>query len=114
MRTPTYLSMSLFIVTLASAPAWAHDENLHHGTPTTGEVTMVSGDHITLKTTDGDVAVTVAESTRIEQHGTVVDRTALQPGAHVAVLGTKLPTGELVAKEVHVEENAGNHAAAYE
>ena len=34
-------------------------------------------------------------------------------GVHVTVFGTKLPTGELVAKDIHVEESHGKHAGAH-
>ena len=113
MGTRTYLLVSLLIIALTTANSRAHDESRHPEKPTVGEVMALSGDRITLKTDDGQAAVILGEATRIEQHGTVVDRKALRPGAYVSVFGTKLPTGELAAKEVHLEENVGHHVAAH-
>ena len=86
--------------------AYAHDETMHPGKPTHGVVDSIAGDHLTLKTDGGQVAVTLTEKTTVERGEKVVGRDALQVGRHVDVFGTKLPGGELVAREVHLDEGA--------
>jgi hypothetical protein len=107
MRTHTG-AVALIVLTVTTA-AHAHDQSMHAGKPTHGVVDTIAGDHLTLKTAGGQVAVTLTEKTTVERDEKVVGRDALQVGRHVDVFGTKLPGGELVAKEVHVEEGAAGH-----
>jgi hypothetical protein len=95
--------MNLTIVALgfmASAALWGHDARLHQANATTGEITSVSADSFDLKTAKGNFKVTYSTKTKFEHDGKAVDKTHLTKGTHAGVLGTKLPTGELVAKEV--------------
>ena len=86
-------------LTLPTA-ALAHDASKHKGKPVHGEVLSVTTDNIELKTTPGTMPVTFSSKTKFEHGNAVVDKTHVTKGAHIAVFGTKLPTGELVAREV--------------
>ncbi|MBK5293606.1 MAG: OB-fold nucleic acid binding domain-containing protein [Acidobacteriia bacterium] len=94
----------LFLTTilgfLVYAGAWAHDPKLHKGNPVTGQVVSVSGDAFDMKTSTGNIKVTFSSKTKFEHGKEVVDKSHLQTGDRVGVIGTKLPTGELVAKEI--------------
>lgn len=92
-------AVMLFVV-LAQGPALAHEASLHRGKPTEGEVIAVLGDHMTLRARTGPIDVTLMEDTKLEEEGKDATRADLTPGTQVAVFGTKLPTGELVAHDI--------------
>ena len=60
----------------------------------------VTGDRFELKTATGTVPVTFSTKTKFEHGEATVDKTHLAKGQKVKVFGTKLPSGDLVAKEV--------------
>lgn len=78
----------------------AHDASKHKGKATTGEVLSVLSDRFEMKTPMGTVNVSFTEKTRFEHGEEAVDKTHLKKGDNVSVIGTKLPSGELVAKEI--------------
>jgi ribosomal protein S1 len=78
----------------------AHDASLHKGKPTQGEVVSVEDNGLQLKTATGTTTVTFREETKFERGDKKATREELKPGDQVSVFGTKLPTGELVAREV--------------
>jgi hypothetical protein len=90
----------LAIGLLVSGAVAAHDAKLHKGNMITGEITSVGAGGFELKTKTGAVKVTYSSKTKFEHGGQTVDKSHLSKGAHAGVIGTKLPTGELVAKEV--------------
>jgi hypothetical protein len=92
----TMLAISLLIQPLASA----HDASLHKGKATTGEVVSVSDDKMEMKTPTGPVTITLNAKTKYEHGSKAAAKSHLQKGQQVSVFGTKLPTGELVAKEI--------------
>ena len=97
------------------APAMlsAHDKSLHKGKPTEGEVVETAPDRFTVKTANGAVTVTHSPQTVFEHGKVKVDKTHVTKGGKVTVFGTKLPTGELVAKEVLLGTGtAATHKAA--
>ena len=96
------LSLVLFLAT----PVWAHDKSLHEGKGTRGRIETVTADRVTLRTDAGTVVVTLNDATKVEHDENVVARDTLRPGAQVAVFGTKLPGGEVVAKEILLETEA--------
>jgi Domain of unknown function (DUF5666) len=108
----THTSAVALIVLTGTIAAYAHDETMHAGKPTRGVVETVAGDHLTLKTDRGQVRVTLTEKTTVERGEQVVGRDALRAGTHLEVFGTKLPGGELVARDVHLEEGAAGSGAA--
>ncbi|HEY9250683.1 MAG TPA: DUF5666 domain-containing protein, partial [Rariglobus sp.] len=85
---------------LLTASAWAHDPKLHKGPVTTGVVAAVSAESFDLKTKTATVKVTFTDKTKFEHGNATVDKSHVKKGESVSVIGTKLPTGELVAKEV--------------
>jgi hypothetical protein len=96
------------------AAAVAHDASKHKGKPIQGEVVNVSSDNVELKTAAGNVPVTFSSKTKFEHGNATVDRTHVTKGAQVSVFGTKLPTGEVVAREVLIgadEQQEGKVAA---
>jgi hypothetical protein len=102
----------LFALSLAVTAGAAHDASKHKGKATEGEIITAGGDQLELKTSAGAVRVSLTGKTKIE-HGTqVVDRTHLKPGERVSVFGTKLPGGELVAKEIVIGSGGQGHSSA--
>jgi hypothetical protein len=94
----TVLVFGLLAPTLASA----HDRSLHKGKSTDGEIVSVSADKLELKTASGPVMVTLNDKTKYEHGKQTLTKSHLKKGDHVSVFGTKLPTGELVAREILV------------
>ena len=78
----------------------AHDASLHKGKPTTGEVVSIAEQDVKLKTATGAITVTLRDETKFEQGDQTATKDELKPGQQIRVFGTKLPTGELVAREV--------------
>ena len=99
--------LGVAIMVLVPVLALGHEARLHRGKPTEGEVASVQGDHLSLKTAAGSVPVTLTDETKVERESQQATRADLAPGTHVAVFGTKLPTGELVAREIVIE--GGTH-----
>ena len=98
---------------LAPATLPAHDKSLHKGKPMEGEVMETAPDRFTVKTANGAVTVTHSPQTVFEHGKVKVDKTHVTKGGKVTVFGTKLPTGELVAKEVLIGTGtAETHKAA--
>ena len=75
----------------------AHDEK---GPATKGQIVSVAGETFVMKTNKGNMTVTMNKDTKIEHGDMAVDKTHLMKGENVTVYGTKLPSGEFVAKEV--------------
>ena len=80
----------------------AHDASKHKGKGTTGEISSMTSDALQLKTAAGVLKITLTADTRIEHGDAPSDRSHLKKGAKVTVFGTKLPGGEIVAREVVV------------
>lgn len=98
------LGVTTFAVTcLNSSPAFAHDQSLHKGKATEGEIISVEANRFVMKTADGEKKVTLGEKTKIELGDSPGNRDDLKGGARIAVFGTKLPGGEIVAKEIVVQ-----------
>lgn len=85
---------------LLTGLCWAHDPKLHKGKATTGVVAAVNAESFDLKTQAATIKVTLNSKTKFEHGDAAVDKSHLKKGDNVSVIGTKLPTGELVAKEV--------------
>ena len=83
---------------LGSIQLSAHDDKIHKAT--IGEVTATDSDGLSLKTKDGIVKVKYSSRTTFELEKKPVDKGAVKTGDRVGVIGSKLPTGELMANEV--------------
>jgi hypothetical protein len=79
---------------------WAHDARLHQPNATVGDIANVGADSFELTTAKGSFKVTYSSKTKFEHGGAAVDKSHLVKGDHVGVIGTKLPSGEIVAREV--------------
>lgn len=93
------IAAALFALT-AVPPALAHDPSLHKGKPVAGEVASVAKDAVSLKTDSGTIKVTFDRETRFEHGDHQSSAEDLRQGMRVTVFGTKLPGGEIVAREV--------------
>ena len=105
----TLLAVTLVVTCLATSLAFAHDQSLHKGRPTEGEILSVESDHLVLETEGGEKTVTLSENPKIEvgdAQGSLAD---LKSGARVAVFGTKLPGGKIVAKEIIIQRHDPQH-----
>ena len=101
MTTKRSIVTSLLLFGLAAVgDLSAHDVSKHKGNATEGEIVAVADDSFVMKTAKGNVTVTLNKDTKIEHADQVVDKTHLMKGEGVTVFGTKLPSGQLVAKEV--------------
>jgi len=87
-------TMILALTLLAPTSTWAHDPKLHKGNVVTGEVASVANDSFELKTKTGVTKVTFSGKTKFEHGKETVEKSHLQKGDRVGVIGTKLPTGD--------------------
>ena len=101
------LAAALFLTALC----WAHDPKLHKGNATNGVVAAVNPGSFDLKTSTATIKVTFDSKTKFEHGNAAADQTHLKKGESASVIGTKLPTGELVAKEVLLGVSAPHPAA---
>ena len=85
---------------LGVSSAYAHDASLHKGKPTVGTVESRSENSINLKTATGTTIVIFQDKTKFERGDTQATAQEIQQGDQLTVFGTKLPSGELVAREV--------------
>lgn len=90
------LAASLMLASVLSA----HDAKLHKGNATAGEIVSVAPANLVMKTAKGNVTVTLNKDTKFEMGNAAVDLNHFKKGDKIDVIGTKLATGELVAKEV--------------
>ena len=109
MKRATYWAI---VATFTARIALAHEQSLHRGHPTEGWVTSVSDQGLVIETEKGNLSVTLQDTTRIERGDRPVARTEIRKGDQVSVFGTKLESGELVAKEIIVhgsDHGGGGH-----
>jgi len=88
----------------------AHDGVVHKGTE--GQIVSITGDRFELQTAKETLQVTFSSKTKFEHDKKEVDKTHLTKGAQVTVVGTKLPSGEMVAKEIVIgpmDAHPGDH-----
>src|SRR2546427_7734077 len=101
----------LFLGTLAVPAAEAHVVRQHKGKPAQGTVTSISENRLELQTAKRKLTVTFQPNTNFERGDEKITWEAIQVGNQVRVFGTKLSSGELVAREVLLSPK-GKHAAA--
>jgi hypothetical protein len=99
-RSILILSAVFFASVCRLTSVEAHDASLHKGKPTVGKVESLSDTGVTLTTANGTTPVTFQEKTKFERGDTHASAQEIQPGDQLTVFGTKLPSGELVAREV--------------
>lgn len=92
------LALAAAALLLGSTQLVAHDDKIHKAT--IGIVAAATADGLDLKTKDGVVKVKYSSKTTFELHEKPAEKSAVKIGDRVGVLGSKLPTGELMANEV--------------
>ena len=95
-----FLTTLLILGWIAPSIMKAHDPSQHKGKATEGEIVSVAGDRFEMKTATGNMTVTFSDKTKFEHGDQAATKGHLKKGEHVSVIGTKLASGELVAREV--------------
>jgi hypothetical protein len=102
MKRKLLAALTLAVTCLTTTPAFAHDQSQHKGQATEGEIVSAQPGRFVMKTASGEKTVSFDDKTKIEVGDEAGKREDLEHGARVAVFGTKLPGGEIVAKEIVV------------
>jgi len=92
--------------TVGTAIMLAHDPSQHKGATTKGEVLSIAGARMGLKTDKGVKTVALDGKTRFERGKTKASLSDFKKGDRVAIFGTTLASGEIVAKEVLLDSDA--------
>lgn len=92
------LTLTLAALLLGSMQLAAHDDKIHKAT--IGEVAAVNDGGLELKTKTGIVKVKYSSKTTFELDKKPAEKAAIKLGDRVGVIGSKLPAGELMAREV--------------
>ena len=92
------LGLTAIALMVGTLPLAAHDDKIHNAT--VGEVAAATDSGLDLKTKDGIVKVKYSSKTTFERNEKPADRSGVKVGGRVGVIGSKLPTGELMANEV--------------
>jgi hypothetical protein len=91
---------TLVLMAIAALGLSAHDAKFHKGNATEGEIVSLTATSMVMKTAKGDVNVSLNKDTKYEMGDVVVGLDHFKAGNKIAVIGTKLASGEIVAKEV--------------
>ncbi len=83
----------------AATTTLAHDDKRLHNA-VIGEILSITAEGFQLKTKTDTVTVKFSSKTKFERDKKVVGKTDVHKGEQAAVVGTKLPTGEVMANEV--------------
>lgn len=92
--------MLLFLALLMPSAGRAHDPSQHKEKGVQGKIVSIADDRIELKTSAGAKTVTISDKTKVERGSNQVTKADLKKGDQITVFGTKLATGELVAREI--------------
>ena len=86
------------LLALSALPLAAHDDKIHKAN--VGIIAAMTADGLDLNTKTGMVKVKYSSKTTFELDRKPADKKSVRVGDRAGVLGSKLPTGELVANEV--------------
>ena len=103
-------SATATLLLLGCMQLMAHDDKIHKAT--VGEVTAATADGLDLKTKDAVVKVKYSSKTTFELKEKPAAKADVKVGDRVGVIGSKLPTGELMANEVILGVPAAKPPAA--
>lgn len=92
------LTLAATLLAAFIMPAPAHDDKIHKAT--VGEVTAATAEGLDLKTKTGVVKVKYSSKTAFERDKKPADKAGIKVGERVGVIGSKLPTGEIMANEL--------------
>ncbi|MBA3975023.1 MAG: hypothetical protein C0504_12505 [Candidatus Solibacter sp.] len=98
MKRRLTLAVAAAALLLGTAQLSAHDDKIHKAT--IGEVAAATADGLDLKTKTGIVKVKYSSKTKFELNEKHATKAGVRIGERVGVIGTKLPTGEIMANEV--------------
>jgi len=99
---------------MGAAVLMAHDPSQHKGTATKGEVVSIAGDRIQVKTDKGMKTITLNDKTTFERGKAKASLSDFKKGDRVAIFGTTLASGEIVAKEVLLDAGAPTAAPKHD
>ena len=94
------LAFAVIGLLATSTVASAHDERLHGKNALTGEIVSSTADGLQLKTKTDTVTVKFSSKTKFEHDKKEVDKSHVRKGDRAGVIGSKLPTGEVMANQV--------------
>lgn len=97
MKTQLTLALATTLL-LGCIQLMAHDDKIHKAT--VGEVAAATADGLDLKTKTGIVKVKYSSKTTFDLNKKPAEKAAVKLGDRVGVIGSKLPSGELMANEV--------------
>ena len=92
------LGLAAMALLFGSMQLVAHDDKIHKAT--VGEVAAATDSGLDLKTKDGIVKVKYSSKTTFELDKKPAAKSSVKLGDRVGVIGSKLPSGELMANEV--------------
>lgn len=92
------IALSAMLLLGIALPLGAHDDKIHKAT--VGQVAAATANGLDLKTKTGTVKVKYSSKTTFELNEKPADKAGVKVGAWVGVIGSKLPSGELMANEV--------------
>ena len=98
MKRRLILNFASMAVLLGSLPLAAHDDKIHKAT--IGEVAAVTVDGFDFRTKTGIVKVKYSSKTKFERNEKPAEKSQMRQGEKVGVIGSKLPTGEIMANEI--------------
>ena len=97
MLMPAFATLALLVF---STMLWGHDQRLHGANAVTGQVVSANADGMELKTRTDTLKVKFSSKTKFEHDKKAVDKSHVRTGDRAGVIGSKLPTGEVMANEV--------------
>ncbi len=92
------ISLAALLLLGIALPLAAHDDKIHKAT--VGQVTAATAEGLDLKTKTATVKVKYSSKTTFELNEKPADKSGVKVGTWVGVIGSKLPSGELMANEV--------------
>jgi hypothetical protein len=92
------LALAALALMAGSTQLAAHDDKIHKAI--IGEVAAANADGFDLKIKDSIVKVKYSSRTKFELNKKPAGKASVKTGEWVGVIGSKLPTGELMANEV--------------
>jgi hypothetical protein len=98
MKRRFVLALAAMALLLGSMQLVAHDDKIHKAT--VGVVAAAADGGLDLQTKDGVVKVKYSSKTTFELDKKPAAKSGVKVGDRVGVIGSKLPTGELMANEV--------------
>ncbi|MCZ2075682.1 MAG: hypothetical protein LC130_11870 [Bryobacterales bacterium] len=91
-------TVTVTLLLLGCMQLMAHDDKIHKAT--VGAVAAATADGFDLKTKTGIVKVKYSSKTKFERNEKPAEKSHMRQGERVGVIGSKMPTGEIMANEI--------------